>query len=191
MKRSVTILAGLCAIALAGCSETSATSSAADAPAPVAAPATAAATNTAAAAEVDLMAEAATVVGLCQSTMPNSKAFQDQLTARGYRFEGIDAGLRVLSLDNRRLVAFGTTKASRHTACGVSFKGMTSEQAVALAQPWIRAAGAAQIPLDNTRLRSGIAWDGVFKDTPVRIAIMPDRKMGFMRGTILMAGTIE
>ncbi|WCR12134.1 hypothetical protein JHW45_07330 [Paracoccus stylophorae] len=136
---------------------------------------------------MSLMTSASEVVRLCQATMPDSKAFQDGLKEKGYRFEGMASGYRILSKDNRHLIAFATTPASRHTGCGVSFKNMTADQGVQLAQPWLQATQADQIPLENTAMRAGVAWDGIFKGTPVRIAVLPDQDLGFMRGTMLLA----
>lgn len=158
---------------------------------PKAALATAPSASAASAEQVNVsgarMAAAADVVQLCQSTMPDSKAFQARLKDKGYRFEGIANGFRILSRDNRNLIAFASTPASRNTGCGVTFRNMTADQGIQLAQPWLKATGAEQIPLENTKLRAGAAWDGIFKGTAVRIAVLPNQNLGIMRGTVLLA----
>ncbi|PHQ69781.1 MAG: hypothetical protein COB97_06655 [Paracoccus sp.] len=181
MRRKGLITAALCALALSGCADTATTGQSAGPTAQ----------TPSVGASPELIAQAAEVAQLCQATMPDSQAFQTQLRAKGYRFEGIASGYRILSLDRRKLIAAASTGAARHTACGVTVGEMTTEQAIALAQPWIKATGAEQIPLENTRMRSGAAFDGVFKGTPVRIAIIPNTDLAGLRGTMLVAGEIE
>lgn len=127
---------------------------------------------------------AATGAAICAQAMPDQKATEAALLANGFEFEQSNGEAKAYSAGDRRVIVIITSRFAQANACLVGVSRMTEAQALALIQPWIKAANAEPIP---PRPDLEHAWNGEFKGGPIQLAVETAADLYYFRGAAIIA----